>query len=80
MLLFLNYVDAASTMAETVGGGGGVESGWGRKNDDDDEECSYAEGVFLSRRVYNSNLVVFICSLVANVVFIILTVILWLNK
>lgn len=35
---------------------------------------------FLSRRVYNSNLVVFICSLVANVVFIILTVILWLNK
>ncbi|MBQ8713943.1 MAG: hypothetical protein IJ552_01905 [Prevotella sp.] len=41
---------------------------------------SYAEGVFLSRRVYNSNLVVFICSLVANVAFIILTVILWLNK
>ena len=37
MLLFLNYVDAATTMAETVGGGGGVESDWGRKKDDDDE-------------------------------------------
>ena len=38
MLLFLNFVDAATTIAETVGGGGGVESGWGRKKDDDDEE------------------------------------------
>jgi len=37
MLLFLNYVDAATTMAETAGGGGGVESGWGRGKDDDDE-------------------------------------------
>ena len=37
ILLFLNYVDAATTMAESVGGGGGVESGWGRKKDDDDE-------------------------------------------
>ena len=38
MLLFLNYVDAATTMAESAGGGGGVESGWGRKKDDEDEE------------------------------------------
>ena len=45
-----------------------------------DRLSSYADGVFLSRRVYNSNLVVFICLLVANVAFIILTVILWLNK
>lgn len=45
-----------------------------------DRLSSYADGVFHSRRVYNSNLVVFICSLVANVAFIILTVILWLNK
>lgn len=37
MLLFLNYVDAATTMAETAGGGGGVESEWGRGKDDDDE-------------------------------------------
>lgn len=37
MLLFLNYVDTATTMAESVGGGGGVESDWGRKKDDDDE-------------------------------------------
>ena len=45
-----------------------------------DRLSSYADGVFLSHRVYNSNLVVFICLLVANVAFIILTVILWLNK
>ena len=38
MLLFVNYVDAATTMAESAGGGGSVESGWGRKKDDDDEE------------------------------------------
>jgi len=38
MLLFLNYVDAATTMAETAGGGGGVESGWGRGKDDDTYE------------------------------------------
>ena len=38
MLLFVNYVDAATTMAESAGGGGGVESGWGRKKDDEDEE------------------------------------------
>ena len=38
MLLFLNYVDAATTMAESVGGGGSVESNWGRKKDDDDEQ------------------------------------------
>lgn len=38
MLLFLNYADAATTMAESVGGGGGIESGWGRNKDDDDNE------------------------------------------
>ena len=38
MLLFLNYVDAATTMAESAGGGGNIESGWGRKKDDDDDE------------------------------------------
>jgi hypothetical protein len=36
MLLFMNYVDAATTMAESLGGGGGVESNWGRKKDDDE--------------------------------------------
>jgi len=45
-----------------------------------DRLSSYADGVFLSCRVYNSNLVVFICSLVANAAFIILTVMQWLNK
>ena len=29
LLLFLNYVDAATTMSESGGGGGGTESGWG---------------------------------------------------
>ena len=38
MLLFMNYVDAATAMAESVGGGGSIESGWGRKRDDDDDE------------------------------------------
>ena len=41
MLLFLNYVDAATTMAESAGGGGSVESGWGRKKDDDDEQWAH---------------------------------------
>ena len=45
-----------------------------------DRLSSYADGVFLSRRVYNWCLGIFICSLVANAVFIILTVMLWLNK
>ena len=38
MLLFLDYADAATAMAESAGGGGSVESNWGRKKDDDDEE------------------------------------------
>lgn len=38
MLLFINYADAATAMAESVGGGGSIESGWGRKRDDDDDE------------------------------------------
>ena len=38
MLLFLNYVDAATTMSESCGGGGGTESGWGKKDDEDDLE------------------------------------------
>lgn len=45
-----------------------------------DQLSSYAEGVFLSRRVYNLCLTIFICSLVANAVFIMLAVIFWLNK
>ena len=41
---------------------------------------SYAEGVFLSRRVYNCFQTIFICSLVANAVFITLVIIAWLNR
>ena len=40
MLLFLNYVDAATKMSETFGGGGGSVSGWGKKDDEDELECA----------------------------------------
>ena len=39
---------------------------------------SYSEGVFLSRRVYNRCLTIFICSLVVNAVLVTLAVIRWL--
>ena len=39
VLLFLGYVDAATTIAQSCGGGGSQpESGWGRKDDEDDME------------------------------------------
>ena len=41
---------------------------------------SYSEGVFLSRRVYNRCLTIFICSLVVNAVFVTLAVIIFLSK
>ena len=38
MLLFVGYIDAATSMSESCGGGGGSspESGWGNKNDEDE--------------------------------------------
>ena len=38
LLLFANYVDAATQISESCGGGGSnaMESGWGRKEDEDD--------------------------------------------
>ena len=38
MLLFAEYIDAATSMSESCGGGGGFapSSGWGRKDDEDD--------------------------------------------
>ena len=38
MLLFVGYIDAATSMSESCGGGGGSspESGWGKKNDEDE--------------------------------------------
>ena len=38
ILLFANYLDAATQMSESCGGGGSsaMESGWGRKEDEDD--------------------------------------------
>jgi len=39
VLLFLGYVDAATTISQSCGGGGSQpESGWGRKEDEDDME------------------------------------------
>ena len=42
MLLFVGYIDAATSMSESCGGGGSSapESGWGKK--DDEDERTYA--------------------------------------
>lgn len=37
ILLFFNYIDKATTYAQSHGGGGGHTSGWGRSKDDDDD-------------------------------------------
>ena len=40
MLLFVGYIDAATSMSESCGGGGGAapESGWGKKDDEDERQ------------------------------------------
>ena len=38
MLLFLNYVDAATAMPESYGGGGDAGTGWGKDKDEDELE------------------------------------------
>lgn len=38
MLLFMDYVDAATTVSESCGGGGGTSSGWGKDKDEDDRD------------------------------------------
>lgn len=38
MLLFMNYLDAATSMSESCVGGGSSGSGWGRGKDEDDRE------------------------------------------
>lgn len=39
LLLFMGYIDAATSMSESSGGGGSSpESGWGRKDDEDDRD------------------------------------------
>lgn len=39
VLLFLGYVDAATTISQSCGGGGSQsESGWGKKEDEDDKD------------------------------------------
>ena len=38
MLLFLNYVDAATAMSESYGGGGDAGTGWGKYKDEDELE------------------------------------------
>ena len=41
ILLFVGYIDAATSMSESCGGGGSApESGWGKK--DDEDERAYA--------------------------------------
>ena len=38
MLLFMDYLDAATSMSESCGGGGSPGSGWGRDKDEDDHD------------------------------------------
>ena len=38
MLLFMNYVDAATSISESCGGGGSTPSNWGKDKDDDERE------------------------------------------
>ena len=38
MLLFMDYLDAATSMSESCGGGGTPGSGWGREKDEDDRD------------------------------------------
>ena len=38
MLLFMNYVDAATTVSESCGGGGSTPSNWGKDDDEDEHE------------------------------------------
>lgn len=38
MLLYLDYVDAATAMSESFGGGGGTSTGWGKDKDEDELE------------------------------------------
>lgn len=38
MLLFMNYLDAATSMSESCGGGGSPDCGWGRNKDEDDRD------------------------------------------
>lgn len=38
MLLFMNYVDATTSMSESCGGGGSTPSNWGKDKDDDERD------------------------------------------
>lgn len=38
MLLFMNYLDAATSISESCGGGGSPDCGWGRNKDEDDRD------------------------------------------
>lgn len=38
MLLFMNYVNAATSMSESSGGGGSIPSNWGKDKDDGERD------------------------------------------
>ncbi len=38
MLLFAEYIDAATSMSESCGGGSTPSSSWGKKDDEDDRK------------------------------------------
>ena len=49
ILLFANYVDAATAMSESCGGGGSPSRGWGRDKDDDDDKWARKCAAMASR-------------------------------
>ena len=52
MLLFVGYIDAATSMSESCGGGGSApESGWGKK-DDEDERASARRCLQMAHSMY----------------------------
>ena len=53
MLLFVGYIDAATSMSESCGGGGGSvpESGWGKK-DDEDERAFARRCLLMAHSIY----------------------------
>ena len=41
MLLFMNYVDAATTVSESCSGGGSTPSNWGKDKDEDERDWAH---------------------------------------
>ena len=50
ILLFAEYIDAATTIAaQSGGGGGGATSGWGRDKDEDEQSWAHRRAMMANR-------------------------------